>query len=64
MELVEAIPLLSVDLLQVSDHRGQLFDQGAQDVVQLLHSGHGNENRGGTSGMWATKALMVGGSGY
>jgi hypothetical protein len=65
MELVEAIPLLDVNLLQVSDHHAQLFDQGAQDVVQLLRNGgHGDENRGGTGGMWATAASMVGGSGY
>jgi hypothetical protein len=50
IDLVEAIPLLGFNLLQVSDHCGQLFDQGAQDVMQLLCNGHSDGNREGQVG--------------
>jgi hypothetical protein len=68
--LVHEVLLFIIDRLEGSDHRGQLFDHGAQHVTHLLcGGGHGDENRGGKGGMWATAASMTaasmsGGSGY
>jgi hypothetical protein len=63
--LVDEVLLLVVDRLEGSDHRGRLFDHGAQHAVHLLcGDGHGDENRGGKGGTWATMASIVGGSGY
>jgi hypothetical protein len=63
--LVHEVLLFIIDRLKGSDHRGKLFDHGAQHVTRLLcGGGHGDENRGGKGGMWATAASMLGGSGY
>jgi hypothetical protein len=63
--LVHEVLLFIIDRLKGSDHRGKLFDHGAQHVTRLLcGGGHGDENRGGKGGMWATAASMLGCSGY